>query len=273
MKRVSSNARTRLHTPRESSGYNAFAWFYDRYWATAVAADFLRATTRLLLPHVDAGAHLLDICCGTGQLAAALCEQGFRVTGIDDSAEMLRRARRNAPAACFMRSDARDFRMSEQADGALALFDSFNHLLSAADLSAALGRAYAALAPGARFVFDLNTEVGYQDHLRDHHTMTRDDGVLALRGEYHADERLAVYNGTIFRLRSGTWRRADFRILERCHDTEQARRLVLAAGFSSVRIYDAARDLKLRDHTGRVFFVARKDRLKVKSAKLKNWSI
>ena len=266
MKSESSNARTRSHTPREPSGYDAFAWFYDRYWATAVAADFLRATVRLLLPHVGAGTHLLDICCGTGQLAAALCERGFRVTGIDDSPEMLRRARRNAPAACFVRSDAREFRLDEQAHGAVALFDSFNHLLNAADLFAALVRVHAALAPGARFVFDLNTEAGYRLHLRDHYTMTRDDAVLALRGEYDSDERLAVYDGTIFRPHRGAWRRADFRILERCHDTEQVRRLALDAGFSNVRIYDAARDLELRDHTGRVFFVARKPRRESKTA-------
>lgn len=258
MKSESSNRRTSSHAPRESSAYDAFAWFYDRYWATAVKADFLQAIVRLLLPHVDAGAHLLDICCGTGQLAASLGERGFRVTGIDNSPEMLRRARRNAPAARFLRADARDFRLGGQADGAVALFDSFNHLLSAADLFGALSCAFAALAPGARFVFDLNTETGYQNHLRDHFTMTRDDGVLALRGEYDSNEWLALYDGTIFRLRSGEWRRADFRILERCHDTEQVRGLVLAAGFSGVRIYDAARDLKLRDHTGRVFFVARK---------------
>lgn len=179
---------------------------------------------------------------------------------------MLRRARRNAPAAHFIRADARDFHLDEQADGAVALFDSFNHLLSAADLFAALSRVYAALAPGARFIFDLNTEAGYQDHLRDHYTMTRDVGVLALRGEYDSDERLAIYDGTIFRLHRGAWRRADFRILERCHDTEQVRRLTLDAGFSSVRIHDAARDLKLRDHTGRVFFVARKPRRASKTA-------
>lgn len=39
------------------------------------------------------GGHVLDVATGTGLVAAALLERGFRVTGLDQSPEMLARAR------------------------------------------------------------------------------------------------------------------------------------------------------------------------------------
>ena len=38
------------------------------------------------------GGHVLDVATGTGLVAEALLERGFRVTGVDQSPEMLRRA-------------------------------------------------------------------------------------------------------------------------------------------------------------------------------------
>lgn len=46
--------------------------------------------------HEDA--HLLEIGAGTGRIAVDLCKQGWRVTGIDTSADMLKIARKKAKA-------------------------------------------------------------------------------------------------------------------------------------------------------------------------------
>jgi demethylmenaquinone methyltransferase / 2-methoxy-6-polyprenyl-1,4-benzoquinol methylase len=49
---------------------------------------------RFLVSRLPAdGAHVLDVATGTGLVAAALVRRGFRVTGLDQSPEMLARAR------------------------------------------------------------------------------------------------------------------------------------------------------------------------------------
>ena len=49
---------------------------------------------------------LLDVCCGTGDLAVEAARLGARVTGLDFSERMLERARRKAPALTWVRGDA-----------------------------------------------------------------------------------------------------------------------------------------------------------------------
>jgi S-adenosylmethionine-dependent methyltransferase len=56
-----------------------------------------RLVERQLLRHLDGlapGSHVVDVGCGQGTIAASLAREGFAVTGVDPSAELLARARR-----------------------------------------------------------------------------------------------------------------------------------------------------------------------------------
>ena len=82
------------------------------------------------------GGHLyiLDLCCGSGQMARALTARGFQVIGLDASESMLRLARQNAPLARFIRADMRFFRLPPQFAGALCSFNSLAHIDKAEEL-------------------------------------------------------------------------------------------------------------------------------------------
>ncbi|MDR7586593.1 MAG: methyltransferase domain-containing protein, partial [Armatimonadota bacterium] len=84
--------------PFRYAEYDAFAWMYNRYWGQDSVQRFLPVIEKLVLPHLGPHARILDLCCGTGQLAQALAQRGYQVTGIDGSEEMIRYARINAPA-------------------------------------------------------------------------------------------------------------------------------------------------------------------------------
>ncbi len=115
------------------SVYDNFAWLYDREWSEFARVIFplLKDIAGETLPD---GAKVLDLCCGTGQLAKVLTEKGYKVTGIDGSAEMLRYAKINAPDAEFINEDARTFKLPSIYDAVFSTFDSLNHILKAAEL-------------------------------------------------------------------------------------------------------------------------------------------
>src|SRR5512138_3347307 len=105
---MASRGQTARSNALDQAGYDAFAWLYDREWG-ANSLTFLPALDRLVLDALPVGSRILDLACGTGQLAAVLAERGFRVTGLDSSPQMLAFARSHAPSVDFVLADARSF--------------------------------------------------------------------------------------------------------------------------------------------------------------------
>ena len=103
---------------------------YDR-----CAADFAAARMRedspeleLLLPRLAPGARVLDLGCGAGVPVAAALARHHRVTGVDFSAEQIRRARANVPGAEFIEADLMALAFAEGSFDAAVAFYSIFHL-------------------------------------------------------------------------------------------------------------------------------------------------
>jgi len=242
------------------ASYDDFAWFYDRYWSEEFHAAAFPILERIWLDRLQPGARILDVCCGTGCLAARLTARGYRVTGLDVSQEMLVYARANAPAAEFFLADAASFRPPGVCDAAVSTFDSLNHLLEPPALAAAFGNIGAALRPGALLAFDMLLEEGYQTRWGESFALVRDDHLLTVTGAaFDSRTRIARLTVTMFRLLEGAWQRSDVTIEERCYSPDEISKALDLAGFGELLCYDAA-DLGMAGELGegRTFFVATK---------------
>ena len=136
--------------------YDGWASLYDDTVGPEYGRQQLALLEREVLPGVPSRADLLDLCCGTGQLLAALLERGHRVTGLDSSEDMLARAARNAPGAQLLLADARDFDAPRRFDAVFSTSASLNHVEELADLERVFRNVFEALRKGCTFVFDLN---------------------------------------------------------------------------------------------------------------------
>lgn len=248
-------------TPETSpSGYDTFAWFYQKYWGSGPMSFVPRAlpvVERLVLTRVPPGSRILDLCCGTGQLAQELVRRGYRVTGVDGSEQMLGFARNNAPSAEFVHADVRTVTLPSSHDAAVCLFDSLNHLMRADELGTAFRNVRAALNGGAPFLCDFNMEPGYQARWRGSFGIAEDDHALVNRSAYDAQTKVARSVLTMFRLEHGAWRRSDVTLYQRCYAADEITGALRSAGFGEIGAFDAEHDLGLQGHTGRTFFLAR----------------
>lgn len=149
--------------------YHQLAHLYD--WPGAL--DFARKITdkdlQLLSElGIQPGAHLLDLGCGTGTLALALAQKGYRLTGLDLSTAMLAQAQSKQAqypetlSIQWIQGDMRDFVLEEPVDAVLCHYDSLNHLSNETELRCAFLQVAQALKPGGLFLFDLNTLENYQ---------------------------------------------------------------------------------------------------------------
>ncbi|HEX8746774.1 MAG TPA: class I SAM-dependent methyltransferase [Pyrinomonadaceae bacterium] len=246
---------------RASSGtsYDAFSWFYERYWCEEVPPAIFTVIERLLLPSLPIKSRILDLCCGTGYTAARLERIGYSVTGLDASAKMLRFAKRHAPRSRFVLADARSFDLPQSFDAAVSTFDSLNHLMTLEELEAAMACVHRSLVRGGLFLFDMNMESGFINHWADYFSIVEKDGACILRGRYDREERVGRYDITMFRRRGERWERSDAVITERCYSMKEIKGALRQSGFAELSIFDAERDMGLVDNTGRKFFLARRD--------------
>jgi len=242
------------------SDYDPFAWLYNKHWGNVFTTAALSAMDALLLPQLSPGARLLDLCCGTGQLAEVLSDRGYRVTGIDGSAQMLRYARKNAPEVEFILDDARSFRLRHRYDAVVCVFDSLNHVQSIDEMGRVFRCVHAALRRQGQFLFDLNLEAGYVTDWTGVHAIVEDDHVCVFRNSYEKMAHLATFEATLFRSGEG-WRRSDFSLLQQCYAVSEVLGALEAEGFVDIRTcgYEFGAGLKeLSPDSGRAFFVCRK---------------
>ncbi|MBI9050891.1 MAG: class I SAM-dependent methyltransferase [Anaerolineaceae bacterium] len=142
-----------------------FAHLYNRRWTEFAnhVAPYLThfyADTELS----KTNKHVLDLCCGTGQLALHFLQFNYQITGLDLSHAMLQHARENtrqfveAGLAHFVQGDAANFTFNRKFGLVLSTFDALNHLPDEQALRDCF--ACTATACEGTFIFDLNTRRG-----------------------------------------------------------------------------------------------------------------
>jgi len=242
------------------SDYDDFAWMYNRHWGSRFTPLALAVLGELVLPEIPDGTAVLDLCCGTGQLACFLSEAGYDVTGIDGSEAMLKYAGENAPGVDFIRDDARSFDLPPSFDLVISFFDSLNHVMTVEELTAVFRNVYSCLLEEGLFVFDMNLEPGFLDKWQGYYGIVEDDHVCLFPQSYDLEKRIARFDATIFRL-TDYWYRSDVTLLEKCYSLEEITGALSEAGFSLLDTFEYTLEngrKNLAAGSGRAFFLCEK---------------
>jgi SAM-dependent methyltransferase len=242
--------------PSFAAAYDVFAAIYDRHWQRFSIEPF-PILDRLLLQRLAPGAPILDLCCGTGQIARQLIARGFQVTGLDSSAGMLAFAQHHAPGAHLVLADARDFNLPAPVDAIVSVSDSLSHITEPAGLAAAFRCALAALRPGGWLLFDLNTEAKYRVRWTGNFGIVEPDQACIVGATYAAETKLARFDATVFLPAGGSWQRTDFAIESRYYSPPELESALIGAGFRSVEFFDWQRDLDPAGEPDKFFTLAR----------------
>ena len=246
----------------------AFARVYNKRWTgfahrvAPLIEEFYASTAPGKVKHP-----ILDLCCGTGQLALHLLEQGYQVTGIDLSEHMLQYARENASVyvesgqAEFVQADAANFVLDQQFGLVASTFDTLNHLESEDTLQTCFQSVFAVLVEGGYFVFDLNTRAG----LMRWNNLSVDDceeAMIVTRGIYDGQGNRAYTRVSGFiRAANGQYDRFEETVYNTVFDTTWVRDALLQIGWRDVHFarYEAlATPIAEPEKEQRVFFVARR---------------
>ncbi len=255
--------------------YGKFAYVYDELMQDMPYAKWQRFTLEAWKKYGNPS-EVVELGCGTGTLTAMLAEQGYRMTGIDLSEDMLAVARDKADerpmlqgllrsgSLRFACQDMTEWAAPEPVDSVISFCDCLNYLTEEEQVEAAFRATYEGLKPGGSFLFDVhhpNTLRRYEEE----QPFVLDEGDISYIWTCGLDEeRVEIeHHLRIFVRRQGdsssskdTYDRFDEFHVERAYDPQWLQEALLRAGFSSVETYADFEWKKNDDESERLFYVA-----------------
>lgn len=246
------------------TSYSKMAAIYDRLMTDAPYEQWVNWIEGQV-SYYGNGKQLLDVGCGTGEIAVRLAKKAFNVTGIDLSPDMLAVAN----AKCdklefkqpyFVQQDMRQLHLDEIFDVAVSLCDSLNYLDSQKDLEQTFKKVYHQLKPGGLFLFDCHSTCKIDQFFAGHQFSAVEEDIAYIWDCFAGDEPHSVDHELTFFVENahGTYDRFDEHHYQRTYSVETYRHLLNKAGFELVEITSDFTNKKPKDDSERLFFTTRK---------------
>lgn len=210
---------------------------------------------------------ILDLACGEGTFAVAMAKHAFKVTGVDQSPEMLALARQKAKTekvhVHFLQMDIRQLKMEMKFDLVTCWFDSLNYITDYADLKSTFQGIAAVMKPGGMLIFDMNT-IYWLVTLAQRHSCVVERETANIfqvhRHSYDFETCIATFHITGFVKENDRWlRRIDEIHKERGYTLDEIRSCLRAAQLSELACWeDLEKQTPLTPQSRRVYFICKK---------------
>lgn len=246
--------------------YHALAASYDRLTNDVDYKATVEFYMEILRREGVTPRTVADLACGTGSVTEILAKMGYPVIGIDMSEEMLTEAAMKtmslAPMPRFVCQKLQELHLPKAVDMAVCALDSLDYITDPADCKEAIRRIYKALNPGGIFIFDVNTPeklIAMDGQV----FLDEDDDVYCVwRGEFDEDSNICTYWMDLFQRQGNSWQRSYEEHREYAYSQAQLREYLKAAGFTHIEVYADRRFEAPAEGEQRVYFKARKGKIK-----------
>ena len=143
------------------SSYHHFAYLYDELMKDAPYEDWVQFVKGQLAKYEVEGGQLLDLACGTGELSVRFAKEGFQVTGVDLSEDMLTAAFAKAAEEGlhipFFQQNMAELEGLETFDIIGIFCDSLNYLMTENEVKETYSRVSDYLSKNGLFIFDVHS--------------------------------------------------------------------------------------------------------------------
>lgn len=165
-------------------GSGSYSFFADRYDSYMAHVDYDLWYSLLNNWHKIYSGHarnkVLELACGTANIASRFVRAGSQVDASDLSYQMLENASKKEFKPNLYRASLTDPIAGRDYDLILCLFDSINYLGHSSQISTCLNEVARALAEGGLFIFDISTLLNSMENFFDccHWVKGQDYGLL-----------------------------------------------------------------------------------------------
>jgi SAM-dependent methyltransferase len=225
--------------------YQAFAQVYDRLMRDMPYDAWLRFTRAYWERHGFRPVTVVELGCGTGNIAVPLARDGYRVIGIDVSDSMLAAAQAKtarsgkADSARWILQDMREWELGFPVDAVVSFCDSLNYLTEPEDVRAAFRQTFAGLRPGGLFLFDVHPPATLKRYADEQPFALQEDDIAYLWTCGWDEERMEIeHHLTVFvQGADGRYDRIDEWQVQRAYPLERLVEWLKEAGFTDVECF------------------------------------
>lgn len=247
--------------------YQEFARVYD----TIMDASLYDAWHDFSCRHLPAETiSILELACGTGKLSVQFARDGYEVTGLDLSEEMLTIAYNraldeldDAVGIGFIEGDMRDLSDVGTYDAVTCYSDSICYMPDRAAVQEVFDGVYNALNAGGTFIFDVHSVQQIDDVFPGYSYHENEEDFAFIWDSFPGEKAHSITHELTFfvKTQDGRFERRDEIHDERTYSIDNYLTMLDNAGFVSVQVFADFEDIKPieADDSARWFFVAKKD--------------
>lgn len=252
--------------------YNQMAYSYDRLMEDMPYPEWIEFAQAGWERYNVSPRTVVDLGCGTGNIAIPLAQSGLDVIGIDISESMLAVASRkleqqNQTASKggtvrWLHQDIREWELPEPMDAAISFCDCLNYLLEEDEIIQAFRRTYNGLKPGGLFLFDMHHPNLFRRYWDEQPFLFNEDDIAYIWTCDLNERRMEIdHEITIFARADDAgemFHRIEENHVQRAYDPDWVADELQRAGFIDIGMYADFQFDPVSDETERVFFTARR---------------
>lgn len=243
--------------------YQHFALLYDELMMDAPYENWLQFIVKNISKYGNGGRRLLDLDCGTGTLSIPLSLQGYNVTGIDLSEEMLAIAHTKSIEAgvqiTYFQQDMKELEGFEPFDIIGVFCDSLNYLQTEQDVELTFNKIYEHLLPGGLLLFDVHSIYKMENIFIGQTYCSNEEEISYIWNCFAGEQPHSVeHELTFFVKENDSYDRYDEVHYQRTFEVDTYQQWLEKAGFELLKISADFTENKPEENSERIFFIAKK---------------
>lgn len=202
---------------------------------------------------------VLDLGCGTGNIAKVLKEKNYSIFGLDIAINMLKISKKKGLNDIVNASFHKIPFKNESFDIVISLFDSLNNVRDLNEMKDVFSEVYRVLKNDGIFTFDLNTIYAFKSYWNNLIRVEEKSNIFVISEGSYISPNSCILKITIFqKLKNRLYKKYNFDILEAGFYIDSIIELLKSLNFRDIMAFEHLSFRKASEKNYRVQFVARK---------------
>ena len=220
--------------------YNEFAYIYDRLMHADIDyrkwCDYIENIFAMNGCDPDS---VCELACGTGNITSIMERRGYKMCGVDISADMIEEARRKLRRTELICQNMASFVPDKKYDAFLCMIDGINYVIAPKSVFEVFSNVRKSLNDDGIFIFDVSSRYKLKNIIGDETFIHSERDIFySWQNRYIERYNISDMYLNFFVEQGDMYERFEERHLQRAYSERELRALLKEAGFSNIRVYD-----------------------------------